>query len=65
MVAHLKRNNSSIVPRRIGHDIGKVPVQEQQYSVDFLSLSNDDTSDESTGKRSLKRKTSYFASRKV
>ena len=41
MVAHLKRDNSFVVLRRIGQHIGKVPVQGQQYGADFLSLCND------------------------
>jgi hypothetical protein len=41
MVAHLKRDNALVDLRRMGHDIGKVPVQGQQYGVDFLSLCND------------------------
>jgi hypothetical protein len=41
MVACLMLDNSSVVLRRMGHDIGKVPVQEQHYGVDFLSLCND------------------------
>jgi hypothetical protein len=43
MVAHLKRDNSFVVLRRIGHDVGKVPVQGQEYGLDFLSLGNDDS----------------------
>ena len=57
---HLHRDNSFVVPGWIIDDVGEVAVQRQQNGVDFLSLTIAITmaSADSTGKTSLKRKTS-------
>ena len=58
MVPHLERNDSSVILRRVGHDVGEVPIQGQQNSVDFLGFAMTTASADSTGKTFFKRKTS-------
>ena len=40
MVVDLQRHNPSELPGRVGNDVGKVAVQRQQNSPEFLSLGN-------------------------